>query len=384
MDILSDFIKNADSLDSLSEELKEKLRKLLLEEERDIEKQLNAKAIIPCPHCGSIATVKGGYTAAGTQRYICKDCKKTFVSKTNTIFEKSRLSKQQWKELIKGMVSGLSLDKIARNVGVKTTAAWYNTQKIKSCLLEIFKDQDQFKGIVECDECFVHLSFKGKRDPDFFVNTLHRMPRHHRNKTEKIEYLVKNGLWDEVQLNPNFLASLLYGTAYIPGTNKDSISILTGKDIVGDLYLSPACVGGIESKHIREAFKGRFEEGSILVTDGSNAYTDFAGLENIHHIQIPSTEHARGPYSLAHVNALHSNLRDYWPKDGKNLPASKYLDLGLIFFWWKQKNKDLTQHQQVEEIWGYLQDFRGKLITRISLRYRPLPLDTKGIIPEYV
>ena len=33
-----------------------------------------------CPECGSVAVKKKGKTAAGTQRYQCKDCKQTFVA----------------------------------------------------------------------------------------------------------------------------------------------------------------------------------------------------------------------------------------------------------------------------------------------------------------
>ncbi len=355
-----------------------------IEPTNKIKPSKETKPIIACPHCGCIGAVKCGLTAAGTQRYKCKECGKTFTESTGTIVSNSRLTKEQWIELIRGMVSRLSLSKIADNIGMSVKAAWYNKHKIQMVLTEIFKDQDQFKGIVECDECSVHLSFKGKRDPEFFIFTLGRMPRHHRCKSEKIEYLVKNGLWDRVQSNPELLDELLYGKQYLQGTNKDSVSILSGKDIAGDLYMNPACLGNIESRHVIQGFQNRFEENSILVTDGSEAYTQFAELENIHHIQVQSTDHAKGPYSLAHINSVHSNLRDYWPKNGQNLLATKYIDLGLIFFWWQEKNKDLSIAQQVEEIAAVIESKMTVPINYTFLRNRPLPLDTKKIIPEYV
>lgn len=33
-----------------------------------------------CPYCGSISVVRNGKRADGTQRYMCKDCHKSFVA----------------------------------------------------------------------------------------------------------------------------------------------------------------------------------------------------------------------------------------------------------------------------------------------------------------
>ena len=51
----------------------------------------------------------------------------------------------------------------------------------------------QFIDIVECDEYYTTVSFKGKRDPAFFINVLGRMPRHHMTLEEKMDYL--SNLW---------------------------------------------------------------------------------------------------------------------------------------------------------------------------------------------
>lgn len=145
----------------------------------------NGKEIRACPKCGSIATVKSGKTAAGTQRYVCKDCKKTFTPETNTIFSHSNLDKGQWYKIFKGIIERSSLQKVADEIGMSVKCAWYNKHKIQNVLLSLFGEQDTFIDIVECDECFARLSFKGKRNPDFFINHLGRLPRHRRSTTEK-------------------------------------------------------------------------------------------------------------------------------------------------------------------------------------------------------
>lgn len=343
------------------------------------------KPLIACPHCGSIGTVRTGKTAAGTQRYICKDCKKTFTPKTNTIFSNSNLDQGQWYKIFKGIVERVSLQKIAEDIGMSVKCAWYNKHKIQTVLLALYGDQDTFQDIAECDECFARLSFKGKRDPNFFITGLGRLPRHRRSSTEKKEYLIKNGYSDIVFNDPEELDRLLYKSNFLPGTNRDNVCILSGKDRSGNLYISPACLGNAEPRHIQSHFQERFASDAILVTDSSNAYGPFAKSRNLRYEKLESGQHSRGPYSLSRINAVHSNLRDYMPKSGKNLLATKYLDLGLIFFWWQEKHKDLTPSEQVEALQKCIKDNPGVgIINYHQLRHRPLSLDTKNLIPQYV
>lgn len=38
-----------------------------------------------CPLCGGVHVVRNGHQADGTQRYLCRDCKKSFVATTNSV-----------------------------------------------------------------------------------------------------------------------------------------------------------------------------------------------------------------------------------------------------------------------------------------------------------
>lgn len=136
----------------------------------------------------------------------------------------------------------------------------------------MFTERDRFADIAEFDEYEVHMSFRGKRDSTFFVNTLGRMPRHHRSTENKIKYLQKAGLWAGLQNNPAKLEQLLYGDSYVKGTKKDSICILTGKDRSGNLLLEPTCLGSIEGRHVEQLLSDKVSSDIIMVTDGSNAY----------------------------------------------------------------------------------------------------------------
>ena len=47
-------------------------------------------------------------------------------------------------------------------------------------MLSVVYDQpDTFNSIVEADGKYEIISFKGKKDKDFFINKLGRLPRHH-------------------------------------------------------------------------------------------------------------------------------------------------------------------------------------------------------------
>lgn len=71
----------------------------------------NDEIPLACPHCGSISLKRHG-KAGGRQRYRCKDCCKTFCETSQTLMHHSRLSPDQWKGLLLGMVQNLPLQAI--------------------------------------------------------------------------------------------------------------------------------------------------------------------------------------------------------------------------------------------------------------------------------
>ena len=50
---------------------------------------------VVCPHCGSVKSIKHG-TRNGRQRYLCKDCGKTFGDTNGTVAFRSKLSVGKW------------------------------------------------------------------------------------------------------------------------------------------------------------------------------------------------------------------------------------------------------------------------------------------------
>jgi len=60
-----------------------------------------------CPICGGTHVQRNGKRKNGAQKFICKDCGKTFSIRKNTIFNGTRKSLSVWREYMSCMAEGL-------------------------------------------------------------------------------------------------------------------------------------------------------------------------------------------------------------------------------------------------------------------------------------
>lgn len=345
----------------------------------------NDEIPLACPHCGSISLKRHG-KAGGRQRYRCKDCCKTFCETSQTLIHHSRLSPAQWKGLLLGMVQNLPLQAIADTIGTSVPTVWHNRHKVCLALEEIYKEQSEFIDIAECDEFYIPVSFKGKRDPAFFIDVLDRMLRHHRTYEEKVEYLKKNGLWDRLKSEPERLERLLEsGNSYKKGISNDQTCVLTCKDRSGHFTIDPVCVGRLETNDLTKNLSGKFASDAILVTDSHSAYQGFARTEHIQLEQIESGKHSKGAYNLGRINAIHSKLSAFYPEQEERAPATKYLGLQLKLFWWLEANGTLSTQEKVDKLYDIMADKTNVTgADYASITNRELTLNTKGLFPNKV
>ena len=77
-----------------------------------------------CPLCGCIHVVRNGHRKDGTQRYVCKDCGKSFVIATNSIVSGTRKDLSVWEQYIDCMMNGLSIRKTAVACGIHRNTAF--------------------------------------------------------------------------------------------------------------------------------------------------------------------------------------------------------------------------------------------------------------------
>ena len=374
-------------------------------------------AVRVCPHCGSVHTVKNG-SNNGRQKYKCKDCGKQFSDTNGTVAFRSKLSVDTWIELIKYVLQGESCRFIAKNLHINKTTVLYNRHRIATVLRQLDYNKDDFSSIAEVDEYYYPLSFKDKKNPLFFLETLGRLPFTHRSELERYAYVEKQG-YSPVFVDTIFdhekicKSELLYHVEVADlksqvkfsravndmeqpkifdvlktlkgqpkrkvGISNQQVCVLTCIDTNGNIFAKPVCVGRISPTHIEKALLPHLNSDTHLVSDSHSAYKTVANKHKIPINQIPSGKHTSGGYHLGHINGYHHNISDFL--HGFYGVSTKYLPLYIVLQIWKEKHKDLTLQEQAYEIINLL----SKQANKISLgRFKDIPIaiDMKGMLDK--
>ena len=166
-----------------------------------------------CPHCTSESISRNG-KYNGKQRYICKDCRKTFTDFTNSATYRSKKSLDKWLKYAKCMIMGLSIRKSAKIVGINIATSFFWRHKILDCISS-FLGTGHVDGVIEADEVFFAESFKGTRTAN--------MPRKSRKRGKEIK---KRGI------------------------SKEQICVATALDRQGNLIIEPLCKGRMTHKEL--------------------------------------------------------------------------------------------------------------------------------------
>ncbi len=399
---------------------------LAVEEEDFLNKCSKNRGINPdtkkvvCPHCGSTNTVGNG-SKKGRSRYLCRDCQKSFGDTIGTVMYRSKLPIETWKKLIEKTLNGSTIREIVRDLHISSNTALYNRHRICSVLMQLVNNTDDFPSIAEGDEYYLPLSFKGEKDPSFFIEKLGRMPYLHCSREERYEYM-KNYLdsdlptaikivdkleEDEKECNEElkqfftdkevkypYLLSLALNKMEKPkvfevlktldeqqkkkrGISNQQVCILSCVDKHSNHFLKPVCVGRIEPRHIEDNLVPHLTNETILVTDSHRAYKTVANRHKIPLRQIPSGKHKSNGFSLGHINGYHSNISRFFKKYRE--VASKYVDLYLALFYWKEKHKDFETEQQNTEILNLLSRQADRTYIH-DFKFKSMPFDMKGIL----
>lgn len=278
-------------------------------------------SVSACAHCGSVKFVKNGKDRKGNTRYICRDCGKTFTSLTNTTLCGTRKSADTWKTYVENMLDGRSLEECAKRCGISTRTAFLWRHKILNALSEQSFDH-QYDGLMEMDEMFVRISYKGNhKKSQHFV-----MPREPHKR----------------------------GTDGHIKSNKSSVSVLCvverGKGFSGVI----PCRGFITQPLLENLFDGKLSDESVVMTDGLRAYKNYLDTTNAQHIILPSVSKTKttskkprvvGPYHINNVNAMHQRFRKFLRT--YNGVSTKFLSNYLALFLWMENHKGDDSHKLV-------------------------------------
>ena len=113
-----------------------------------------------CPLCGCIHVVRNGHRKDGTQRYVCKDCGKSFVIATNSIVSGTRKDLSVWEQYIDCMMNGLSIRKTAVACGFTETPHSFGDTRFWMHF-RIWQTMLPLTALLRLTKLFFAISYKG-------------------------------------------------------------------------------------------------------------------------------------------------------------------------------------------------------------------------------
>ena len=114
-----------------------------------------------CQHCGSERFVKNGHNRKiGRQRYVCRDCKRSFEDSSGTFFFHSRIGYSVWMTFIGCEIVGLPLRQEEAICGVSKTTCFNMRHRLYSALSG-YQDRRKLQGECQIDCAYTSINLKG-------------------------------------------------------------------------------------------------------------------------------------------------------------------------------------------------------------------------------
>ncbi len=244
-----------------------------------------------CPRCGCVENiVKYGFKN-GHQRFKCKNCHRVFNEVTNSVFMCSKKSFDIWEKYIECMINEFPIRKSAKICNISITTAFVWRHKILDVLSKRFDDV-KLSGVIEVDETFFPISYKGSRH-------LSRPAR-------------RRG-----------------GGTNVRGVSKEKVCVSCGIDRNKNVYGVISNLGKITKDKLNKVFGGKIDGNSIICSDGEKSYKDFVKEHEYKHVIIKSGRYKNGIYHLNHINAYHNGLKGFIRKF--NGVSTKYLNNYIVW-----------------------------------------------------
>jgi len=259
--------------------------------------QPSPKKSVACPYCHSKAR-HHGYSKLGRARYLCGNCHKSFSDTTGTVLQHTLKPSDTWKKFFRCTLECKSLRASAKECGISTGTAFLWRHKILD-VLQAMMDTVKFDGIIEIDEAFFRLSFKGDHK-----NSSFKMPRlpHHRG-------------------NDNHTRGLSSELVCVP-------TAVTGNGLsVGKI----SNLGSLKQEGLLTIYKSHIEEHSTICTDSHKAYRFLAAMFKVHHVPVDPGKHMKGKLGIQCVNSYHSRLKSMIAGRFHGV-ATKYLNNYIVLY----------------------------------------------------
>jgi len=236
-----------------------------------------------CPRCRAESAIRYG-SYREFQRYLCKDCGRTFNDKTGTVFEHSTIPLRKW---YLAVYTYIRLNTSIRQLDAELAASYKTVyRRVQRFLRSLDAPRPQLEGPVEIDELYVSAGKKGReRDQE---------PRSRGLSTRG------RGTYQE---------------------DKPPVFILADRR-TGETYIHPAKAA--DESTIRLLLSNRTQESVTVYTDGFRAYEP---LDEDDAFEREYVVHGEGEYAdgEVHVNTCesHASLARRWLSPHRGVSKDK-------------------------------------------------------------
>ena len=236
-----------------------------------------------CVYCEGAHIVKNGKRKDGTQRYICRDCGKSFIPTSRSITSGTRKRLAVWTGYLRCMMDRKTLKEASEECGISVTTAFAWRHKILDALHEL-ADKVYLEGNVEADETFFNVSYKGNHKN----SRCFTMPREAHKRGSDV---------------------------HTRGLSSEKVCVTCMISEAGISYARPAKLGKVSSECILHTFYGKVSPDAVLCTDREKAYISFAGSNGNRLTQTDpdcriTTDQGK-EYGIQRINAYHRTLKDF-------------------------------------------------------------------------
>lgn len=278
-----------------------------------------------CPHCKGRHIIKYGKNKKGYQRYLCKDCLKTFSSITGSLLSYTKKQPYQWYEYIQSLFNGDTLSTSAKIAGIceQTSLVWRH--KILSILASLTDNDPVLSDTVYLDEKLNVISHPGKHIE-------------HKEKPKR-------------------------------GMSNQKRNIVCAIDQHNNKVIQVSETGRIHSDTLYEIYKDKIPSSCQVVSDSLRSYHKLMKDLGVTWIKIPSGKKEKDGYTLKKINDLHSSI-DLFLYKYRGI-SDRYLRnyIGL----YKYKNQHYRYYQKVV----FIHIFKEIVNSLCALKFKDFGYDSK-------
>jgi transposase-like protein len=255
-----------------------------------------------CPRCESENINKNGKTKIKMQRYICKDCLKSFSERTDSPLWYSKKSMDQWLRYLVCIKDGFTLREAAMKIKINLATSFHWRHKILSVIGKQIID-NKLSDIIEVDEFRIKETFKGSKS---------------NNNNKDKDNAIKESRNEKNK-------RLLYGNNF-----SNTISILSCKDTAESILFKAVTKGKIKRVNLDEVLAPAIKNGKILGVTRNINYIYFAKANKLKLCMVGVSQYMIEGIDIKRAKEQSKGFREFLMKF-KGI-ASKYISYYINWY----------------------------------------------------